>query len=320
MEWCNTYRGILPRHQFQAILNHKIYLDACQVVGRRILYNGLLGTIDRVRELNSDTPWDAYANAILNVELECEMDSGQIKVLTMADVALAISFHDKHMKIDKRIPVSAPITVKDMERTADLMFEWIVLLPTMNAPTNELKTAESSHVLAVIPPQIDMVSSIIPLGHGTAVPRHARPQIKTKAMEMQVELRKTSALNRSGWKIFGKLENADKHMALLHRRLSLSSIMYGFSVRPRFLRQSCKDHRKQYVKCQCFLPTTELSVHVTALELAMTREVDCVDKSFETIHRYRIPNPSRHMWYLPNSLNRSDGICQCDQIFCSCPF
>ena len=229
------------------------------MVGRGIIYNGVQGVVDRVLELDAETPWDAYDGHLVGVELECTVTGSKKKRLSVEDVVLSIRSYEK--QVNKHLEtLPLPITSKELERAVDLMFEWMALVPVMNAPTAELKARESSHVLVVIPPQqapISMNCSIIPHRDRVGVmARHVRPQRKAwnRPEDAYVSrLDDLSALNRRGWALFGSLRSSADHIANLHREFSLANAMRGFSLRKRTLRMPCPDHHPKFVRCRCFL-------------------------------------------------------------------
>ena len=123
------------------------------------------------------------------------------------------------------------------------------------------------------------------------------------------------------YSLFGSLRSSADHIANLHREFSLANAMRGFSLRKRTLRMPCPDHHAKFVRCRCFLHPTDISVHISALEKAMADDTQLQhDRTLNTIQQYKIPNPSGKTWCIPPVLNRSRGICLCNQVFCCCPF
>lgn len=157
LQTCNRYRGTFPALQLPALLTRARGLAAADMVGRSFIHTntGRQGTIVQVianhpmSNLRCDLLLDPRSGkSTTTVELTCEEAVTGIRVLMRRMTTTKL----KSTESEKKDLYPMPVQRHETNRVVDLLVSWMTLVPSVNAPTAELKARESDQVLVIVFP------------------------------------------------------------------------------------------------------------------------------------------------------------------------
>ena len=291
---CSIYTGCIPMERYRSLVHHATLLQATSLIGKS-LHHPVTGALGTVTAMGTSS----HTSTLLECTFHPPMGR---QTLSLHNVQQGIH------SVDPSIEIGTTYRVDELqENMMKVLIPWLRAVPSMNAPSAELKKREGTHVLVVLPPEIQnhpFASSIIPTTF---------PQSISQTQLYSRDLKHHSALG-STRRVVSSLPS----LLTLHRFHALqTNISQKKKSSSSFHRARCSFHYTTYVKCHCTMFLTTTWSHVQSLEFAKISTLN-EDTSVTTIADHVIPNASRFTWFLSGSRNVHPGVCDCPNSYCTC--